>query len=173
MRRLYHPADPRHRCLGVRARPLRSGLRADGVRGGERDVRRAAGGLDLIPPDRTSWYGVLWTAVLATAAALVVQTWAQTRLSPERAAVIMTLEPVFAAAFRLFAGQTMSVRQTAGCALVLLAMFVVDLPGRGARSDVETAATSRPDPGPGPDPGPDLGPDLGLDPERASFVASS
>ncbi|MEU9339538.1 DMT family transporter [Streptomyces sp. NPDC048290] len=83
-------------------------------------------GLTLVPPDRSAWFGVLWTAVLATAAALVLQTWAQTRLSAARAGLIMTLEPVFAALFGLLAGHHLSTRHAFGCALVLIAMVVVE-----------------------------------------------
>ncbi|WP_327425592.1 DMT family transporter (plasmid) [Streptomyces sp. NBC_01527] len=97
-------------------------------------------GLDLVPPDSASWFGVLWTGVLATAAALVIQTWAQTKLSAERVAVIMTLEPAFAALFGLSAGQLLSAQQAIGSVLVLVAMLVVEL--RSDRSaDTEAAAT--------------------------------
>ncbi|MEU3795547.1 DMT family transporter [Streptomyces fructofermentans] len=104
------------------------------------------GGLHLIPPDKASWYAVLWTAVFATAAALVVQTWAQTKLSAERVAVIMTMEPAFAAIIGLLAGQILSVKQAIGCALVLLAMLLVELHGRKARAFATTIATAPRDP---------------------------
>jgi drug/metabolite transporter (DMT)-like permease len=85
------------------------------------------GGLSLLPPDRAAWFGVVWTGVFATAAALVVQTWAQTRLSPVRVAVVLTLEPAFAALVGVFAGDVLSVRQVIGSLLVLLAMLLVEL----------------------------------------------
>ncbi|MFD9052843.1 DMT family transporter [Streptomyces zaomyceticus] len=84
-------------------------------------------GLELVPPDPAAWFGVMWTAVLATAAALVIQTWAQTRISTARVAVIMTLEPVFAAAFGVFYGQFLNAQQVVGGVLILAAMLVVEL----------------------------------------------
>jgi drug/metabolite transporter (DMT)-like permease len=78
------------------------------------------------------WSGVLYTALAAGALALVLQTWAQSHLSATRAAVIMTMEPVFAAAFAVaLGGEHLTLRMLAGGALVLVAMYVVELsPGR-------------------------------------------
>ncbi|WP_051812816.1 DMT family transporter [Streptomyces sp. NRRL S-340] len=97
------------------------------------------GGLRFVPPDASAWFAVLWTGGLATAAALVVQTWAQSRLGATRVAVIMTLEPVFAAALSALAGHELTTRQLLGAGLVLLAMFVVEigsLPGSVAAAPV-------------------------------------
>lgn len=85
------------------------------------------GGPPVVPPDAAAWFAVLWTGGLATAAALVVQTWAQTRLGATRTAVIMTLEPVFAAVLGALAGHDLTARQLLGAGLVLLAMIVVEL----------------------------------------------
>ncbi|MEV0186571.1 DMT family transporter [Streptomyces sp. NPDC050625] len=94
-------------------------------------VVAAPAGLNVVPPTPAAWFGVLWTGVLATAAALVIQTWAQTRLSAARAVVIMTMEPVFAALFGLLAGQFLSVRRIIGCCLLLAAMVLVELHMQG------------------------------------------
>ena len=91
------------------------------------------GGLAL-PPDAAAWGAVLLTAVAATALAFFVQTWAQARMSAVRAAVVMTMEPVFAGVFGVaVAGDRLTVRTVAGAALVLLAMFLVEArtPARG------------------------------------------
>ncbi|MCI0686646.1 MAG: DMT family transporter [Sporichthyaceae bacterium] len=97
----------------------------------------AADGLTM-PPDAGVWGAVLLTAVLATAAAFVIQTWAQSILSPTRAAVIMTMEPVFAGLFGvLLGGDELTVRILLGGALVLSAMYLVELgPRRSADAEV-------------------------------------
>jgi drug/metabolite transporter (DMT)-like permease len=86
------------------------------------------------PPDAAAWGAVLLTAVAATAVAFFVQTWAQAHLAPTRAAVVMTMEPVFAGLFGVsFGGDSLSVRVVAGALLVLTAMYTVELGPRKAR----------------------------------------
>jgi drug/metabolite transporter (DMT)-like permease len=81
-----------------------------------------------IPDGAGQWAGVLYTALAAGALALVLQTWAQGHLTATRSAVIMTMEPVFAAAFALaVGGEHLTLRMLAGGALVLAAMYVVEL----------------------------------------------
>jgi drug/metabolite transporter (DMT)-like permease len=96
------------------------------------------GGLAM-PPDAGVWGALALTAVAATAVAFVVQTWAQAHLPPTRAAVIMTMEPVFAGLFAVVAGgERLGVRTLAGAALVLAAMVLTELgPRHGAEGDVE------------------------------------
>ena len=80
------------------------------------------------PPDSTGWYVVLFTAVIGTAVAFVVQTWSQAHMSATKVAVILTMEVVFAALFAvLFGGETLSLRTLIGGALVLGAMFMIVL----------------------------------------------
>jgi len=80
------------------------------------------------PPDRNGWYVVLFTAVICTAVAFVVQTWSQAHMSATKVAVILTMEVVFAALFAiLFGGETLSLRALFGGALVLIAMFMIVL----------------------------------------------
>nr|WTC14113.1 DMT family transporter [Streptomyces anthocyanicus] len=100
----------------------------------------AVGGLNIVPPDASSWLAVLWTAGFATAAALVIQTWAQTRISATRAAVIMTLEPVFTAVIGYLAGHGLTYRQVCGAGLVLGAMLVVELGSTPAKRQHRPAA---------------------------------
>ncbi len=67
---------------------------------------------------------ILATGVLATAGSLVIQFYWQRRTSPVRAAVIYTLEPVFAAGFAyLLLGETMGGRAWAGAGLILVGML--------------------------------------------------
>ena len=96
----------------------------------------AAGAVDGItaPPDAAVWAAVGLTALLATAVAFVVQTWAQAHLAPTRAAVIMTMEPVFAGLFGVLDGEAFGPRRLAGAALILTAMLAVEArPGRTRR----------------------------------------
>jgi drug/metabolite transporter (DMT)-like permease len=100
-----------------------------------------------LPGSPGAWVGVLYTAVLAGAGTLVVQTWAQAHLSATRAAIIMTLEPVFAALFAvLFGGEHLTWRMLGGGALVLAAMYVVELtPARPATVAPAVEAAAVPD----------------------------
>jgi drug/metabolite transporter (DMT)-like permease len=93
----------------------------------------------VLPPDAGVWGAVALTALLATAAAFVIQTWAQTVLSPTRTAVIMTMEPVFAGIFGvLLASERLGIREFAGAALVVGAMYLVELgPRRSAEGTFE------------------------------------
>jgi drug/metabolite transporter (DMT)-like permease len=82
------------------------------------------------PPDAGVWGAVLLTALAATAVAFFLQTWAQAHLAPTRAAVVMTMEPVFAGIFGVaIGGDPLGVRTVIGAALVLAAMYAVELGG--------------------------------------------
>jgi drug/metabolite transporter (DMT)-like permease len=88
----------------------------------------------VMPPDRTAWWAVIITAVFATAFAFVIQTWAQSQISPTQIAVIMTMEPVFAGIFAvLIGGEHLGVRTLLGGTLVVIAMYLVELGPRKAR----------------------------------------
>ena len=91
-------------------------------------VAAAPGGIAL-PSDRRLGHGALHGAG-GRGPRDLGQTWAQSHLPATRAAIVMTLEPVFAAGFAVaFGGEPL----TPGCcggALVLAAMYVVELVGR-------------------------------------------
>lgn len=91
------------------------------------------GGVTL-PPDGAAWLGLLYTALVAGALALLLQTWAQAHLAPTRAAIIMMMEPVFAAAFAVpLGGEQLTWRMLGGGALIVVAMYIVELgPRRSA-----------------------------------------
>ena len=95
------------------------------------------------PPDSGVWGAILLTALAATAIGFFVQTWAQAHLAPTRAAVVMTMEPVFAGIFGVaFGGDDLTVRIIVGALLVLAAMFLVELgPRRAAEAKVERLET--------------------------------
>lgn len=87
-----------------------------------------------LPPDASAWGGVVYTALVAGALALLLQTWAQAHLSPTRAAVIMTTEPVFAGLFAVWlGGEALTLRVVVGGALVLAAMYLAELGPRHGR----------------------------------------
>nr|WP_243040001.1 DMT family transporter [Dyella sedimenti] len=86
-----------------------------------------------LPPSGGAWLAVAYMALAAGAGAMLVQTWAQAHLSSTRAAIVMTLEPVFAAGFAVAAGQeALTWRMLGGGALILAAMYLVELAPRGA-----------------------------------------
>lgn len=91
------------------------------------------------PPDAGVWGAILLTSLAATAFAFFIQTWAQAHLHPTRAAVVMTMEPVFAGVFGvLIGGEVMTARMVVGALLVLGAMYLVELgPRQGADAAVE------------------------------------
>jgi drug/metabolite transporter (DMT)-like permease len=77
-------------------------------------------------------------ALIAGAVALWAQTWAQSHLPATRAAIVMTMEPVFAALFAVvFGGESLTARMLVGGALVLTAMYVVELAGRRSEASAE------------------------------------
>lgn len=91
-----------------------------------------------LPSGRAEWFAVLYTAVFAGSLVLLLQTWAQARIAPTRAAVAMMLEPVFAAGIAVAVGvDDLTARMVIGGALVLVAMYVVELgPRHGADAEV-------------------------------------
>ena len=80
------------------------------------------------PVDLSGWLVVLYTAVVCTAVAFVVQTWSQAHMSATKVAVILTMEVVFAALFAvIFGGESISIRALLGGVLVVAAMFMIVL----------------------------------------------
>jgi len=93
-------------------------------------VAAAPGGIAL-PTSRGGWIPVLYMALIAGAVAIWAQTWAQSHLSATRAAIVMTLEPVFAAGFAVtFGGESLTLLMLLGGGMVLAGMYVVELIGR-------------------------------------------
>lgn len=95
------------------------------------------------PPDAGVWGAILLTSLAATAFGFFGQTWAQAHLQPTRAAVVMTMEPVFAGVFGVaIGGDRLDARTVAGALLVLAAMYLVELgPRQGADAAVERLET--------------------------------
>lgn len=92
----------------------------------------------VLPAGPGDWMSVVYMALVAGAFALVMQTWSQAHLPPTRAAIVMCMEPVWAAVFAvLFGGESVTLRLLAGGGLILAAMYVTELtPSRGRTGDV-------------------------------------
>lgn len=92
----------------------------------------------VLPGTGRDWLSVLYMAAVAGAFALVAQTWAQAHLAATRCAIIMSMEPVFAAVFAvLLGGESATTRMLGGGALVLAATLVVELvPRRKVEGEV-------------------------------------
>jgi drug/metabolite transporter (DMT)-like permease len=67
------------------------------------------------------------TAVVATAAAFALQTFGQRSVPPARAALLLLLEPVFAAVLAPLGGDGLRAIQMGGAAVILLAVVVAEL----------------------------------------------
>lgn len=94
-----------------------------------------AGGAGLqLPATGGDWLAVLYLAVVAGALTMVLQTWAQARVEAARAAVVMAMEPVWAAAFAVaLGGERLTLRMVAGGIAILAAMYLVELAPRRRR----------------------------------------
>lgn len=87
-------------------------------------------------PGRTDVPAFLYLAIVAAGGALLIQTWAQARLSSANAAVIMVLEPVWAAAFGVALwSERVDLRTLLGGALILAAMVMVVVQPRANQLD--------------------------------------
>ena len=80
------------------------------------------------PVGWTVWIAILATALGSSVFGISVQTWAQGRISPTRAAVIFSMEAPFAAlAAYILADERLSSRAWFGAALILAGMLIVEL----------------------------------------------
>jgi drug/metabolite transporter (DMT)-like permease len=87
-----------------------------------------------LPNSAGDWLIVLYLALIASAMTMVLQTWAQAYIEPSRAAVIMAMEPVWAAAFAVaLGGETITPRMIIGGLAIVSAMYLVERP-RGHRT---------------------------------------
>ncbi|MFE2416072.1 DMT family transporter [Streptomyces hokutonensis] len=95
------------------------------------------------PQNGSTWTAVLVTAVLASAFAYMVQTWAQKHVTATQAAVVLTMEPVFAGLFAvLVGGERLTVSTLVGGALVVTAMFLIEVPGSESEGSEESAESA-------------------------------
>ena len=79
----------------------------------------------------SAWAPILYTGVLSSGAAYTLQILGQKNCRSAAASLIMSLESVFSALFGfLLLGQTMTAREITGCALMLTAVVLSQLPDR-------------------------------------------
>lgn len=92
-------------------------------------IAAAPGGI-ILPQTPGQWTSMIYMALVAGAFALWAQTWAQAHLSATKTALVMALEPVFAAFFAvLFGGERLTTRMFVGGILVVGSMYLVELRG--------------------------------------------
>ena len=93
----------------------------------------------VLPQTGADWGSVVYMALVAGAAAMLAQTWAQAHLPPTRSAIIMSMEPVFAATFAVWlGGEAATARMLLGGLMVLTAMLLVEVaPRRKVEGEVQ------------------------------------
>jgi drug/metabolite transporter (DMT)-like permease len=85
-------------------------------------------------------FALFVTAILATALAFFIQTAAQKIVSPTRVAIILAMEPVFAALTGiLFADEVLSTPAAIGCVCIFLGMIFAELPSKPAKKEAQAA----------------------------------
>lgn len=88
-------------------------------------------GQAAVPATGAAWRALLYVALVATCVGFGVQAWAQSALSATTAAVVMTMEPVFAAVIATaVGGEHLPVAGWLGGLLVVVSMFVAELGSR-------------------------------------------
>jgi len=71
------------------------------------------------------WFAIILTGLVASAAAFYIQTTVQQKIPAARTAIILTMEPVFAAFFGFWlAGDRLVAIQIAGAILIVSALLV-------------------------------------------------
>lgn len=84
-----------------------------------------------MPPNGGVWAGIMAAAVFATAFAFPAQSWGQSHIDATRAAVIYTMEPVFAMIGGVFfGGDVLTERVIAGAACIFASMAIAEFAGK-------------------------------------------
>ncbi|MEY3407086.1 MAG: hypothetical protein RL038_147 [Actinomycetota bacterium] len=87
----------------------------------------------IVPSGQAVWIAIIFLAVFASAFAFIIQTWSQSQMTPTRAAVILSTEPVFGGIFGvLIAGDDITLRIIIGGIAILVAVYLVELSPRGS-----------------------------------------
>lgn len=101
-------------------------------------IASTPGGVQL-PHGSIQWMQMLYMAIIAGLLAILLQTWAQARISATSAAIIMTTEPLFAAGFAVaLGGEHITWRLLVGGGLILAAMFGTELLPERAKNENRT-----------------------------------
>jgi drug/metabolite transporter (DMT)-like permease len=84
-----------------------------------------------VPPNGNAWLCIVLLAIFASCLGFFAQTWVQSKVSSTRAAIILTLEPVFAGIAGVSIGtDQLTKRLVAGALCILAAMYLVELSPR-------------------------------------------
>ena len=84
-----------------------------------------------LPPNGSIWLCIVLLAVLASSLGFFAQTWVQSHVSSTRAAIILTMEPVFAGIAGVTIGtDELTIRLVSGALCILVAMYLVELSPR-------------------------------------------
>src|ERR687892_121198 len=79
------------------------------------------------PTGWTLWGAVLVTGIFASALGFVIQTWAQSKTTATKAALVITMEPVFAGLFGyLLAGDRLGPAGWVGAGIILAGMLIAE-----------------------------------------------
>jgi drug/metabolite transporter (DMT)-like permease len=84
------------------------------------------------------WLGLIYLALVGTILTTAGQTWCQRLVSPERAALVFSLEPVFAAVFAfILLGEKLPPQGLAGSGLIMAGIIGAELVGsRGKQREI-------------------------------------
>ena len=81
------------------------------------------------------WFAIVFTGIACSAVALSLQLWGQRRIPPSRAALILLMEPVFAALAGYVDGERLGAVEIVGAFVILVAIVIAELgPGSGWRA---------------------------------------
>ncbi|HEX9258624.1 MAG TPA: DMT family transporter [Acidimicrobiales bacterium] len=87
-----------------------------------------------MPTATEGWVVIVYAAIFVTVLTLVPWGWAQRHVPPTRAALILLMEPVFAAIAGYATGERMNAAAVAGAALILAGAVLAELPALLHRS---------------------------------------
>lgn len=80
-----------------------------------------------LPSDPSVIFAILFTGVLASALAFVIQTWAQSKLPPARVALILVMEPAFGGLIGWAVAGAWPMREVLGASAMLGGMIVSEM----------------------------------------------
>lgn len=90
-------------------------------------VSGAQGNADAVVFGGAPLGAAVFTGVFATALAFLAMVWAQRSVTPSRAALVLLLEPVFAAFLSWLRGDELTVASAAGGGLILVAVVIAEV----------------------------------------------
>jgi drug/metabolite transporter (DMT)-like permease len=85
--------------------------------------------------DSSTWLAVAFTGVFASAVAFSFQNWGQRTVGPSRAAILLVMEPVFAAVIARIDGERLGGAALVGAVLIVAAVLISELSPADADAD--------------------------------------